>query len=666
MEYVGIESIKNAYRDALQKKGRYEDASALNRKEFTDPVYEGLTVHAETEPDLSVINDALQRIAIDIIALSAQYSSVADLYNDMMLEILTDLENVDEIIGMEEERIQDLNIITGNISSFTTVKTFTADDLSGTCSIEDKYTFMCHSTNRESVVLDIQDVSGNGYEGNAFVYNNNEYEQNSVDSSVRTKMTDRYSTTYWEYSRITMPKTAQRYPQDINFDNLEAECTVVLHSNDIFNSLRLQSDITNVSVEQISVSEDGGITYYDTMNYPIQILEDAQKYEDSTYIYGSGLLSFPGANYVKLKLKSHGVLNEQLAFNKVIVDNVKWFKNVTFEVEEYITEYLCPVFSAARNESISLSETFSRIPLSVIIGVSLVRTGVKPSNMGMFNFWYLPDRSYLTLERTDKARCAFKDRQSAGLAVFKFMAAYPEIMTLIETLPEDYAASTLDQCLTLGKAVLSILSDDLKIASKLLEEQYEKYDLQQYDAAFAVTADNEKTYQKYEQYFMRFDEQPDTYEKALQNAEVTIPLEGAQRHVIRINDITAFTSTYDEESYLETKELVTGPVDCIAVFANEYYPPTFPTDATVYGVEDYLTYFLTVNGTEYQIVPINSQKKGIKMIRYSNYTLTEDYTTHIAEPVKSASLKVKFRTPNPSYTPYLSNIKVCLGKAVVS
>ena len=482
MEYVGIDSIKKAYRDALQNKGYYEDASSINKKEFTDPVYEGLTVHPEIEPDLNIIHNALQRIAVDITALDLQYVSAAELYNDLMTEILTDLANVDEIIGMEEERIQDLNIIVGNEPSFSSIKTFSAKDLSGTCSIENDYTFMCHSTDRTSVVVSIEDVTGNGYEGNKYVYSNGDFEQKSVDTSVRSKMVDAYSTSFWEYSRLNLNDITQYYPVDANFDNLEAQCTILISSDTTFNSLRLQSDITNVIVEQLMISEDGGVTYKNTMNSPIAVLDDAKKYEDDSYIYGSGLLCFPATNYAKIQLKSNGFLPEQLAFSRIV------------------------------------------------LGESAIKE----------------------------------------------------------------------------------------------EDSTEPY------------------------------------------AETIVSLEGARRHVIRVNDITAFTSTFDLESYLETEQLISTPVDCIAVFSNEYYPPTFPSDASVYGIEDYLTYVLTVNGKDYTVVPINSHKSGIKIIRYSNYSITENYTTHIAEPIKSAKLKVKFITPDPSYSPYLSYLKICLGKAVIT
>jgi len=661
VEYVGIESIKRAYRDALQSKGRYEEASSLNQKKFADPIYEGLVVHAETEPNLDIINNALQRIAVDIIALNSQYGSVANLYNDLMSEVLTDLESVNEIIGMEEERIQDLNIILGNISSFTSVKTFTANDLSGTCSIEDERTFMCHSTDRTSVNLTVEDVSGNGYEGNSYVRNNGGYEKDIVDSSVRNKMIDESSVSYYEYSRLSVPKDTKDYPSDANFDNTEAECTVLISSDDTFNSIKLQSDITNVSVEQISISEDGGMTYVDTMYNPIRILEDSKKYEDNSYIYGSGLLCFPATHYAKIRLKSNGTLSEQLAFSKIVLDGIVYLKDITFDASKYVYEYLVPTFNAARNSDV----TYSKIPLSVLICIALVRTGIKPANAGMFNFWDLQYDTTLCTLPEDKGKCAFTDRVQSGLAVFRFIMSKLELMSSVTELPDNPSECTAQQCKNFGAQILQFMVDDIEVATNIFNDYYTRYDLQQIDKLEIIKELTYETRMKYEQYFMRFDKQPQSYAEALQDAETVIQLNGARRHVIRINDITAFTSTYDTESYLETGELISGPVDCIAVFSNEYYPPVFPTDASIYGLQDYLTYILTVNGTDYTVVPVNSQKDGIKIIRFSDYTITEDYTVHIDEPVKTAKLKVKFITPNQSYSPYLSNLKVCLGKAVI-
>lgn len=77
-------------------------------------------------------------------------------------------------------------------------------------------------------------------------------------------------------------------------------------------------------------------------------------------------------------------------------------------------------------------------------------------------------------------------------------------------------------------------------------------------------------------------------------------------------------------------------------------------------------YILTVNGVDYDVVPINSHKSGIKVIRYTNYSITDDYVQHVSEPIKSAKLTVKINTPDLSYSPYVSDIKICIGKAAVN
>ena len=137
--------------------------------------------------------------------------------------------------------------------------------------------------------------------------------------------------------------------------------------------------------------------------------------------------------------------------------------------------------------------------------------------------------------------------------------------------------------------------------------------------------------------------------------EKIIELPNAKRHVIRISDITAHIGVFSP-GFLETGELITNPVQSIAVFANEYIPEYFTDD------KEYIKYFLTVNGVEHQIVPINSQKYGTKIIRVSNYSITDDHIIHINETIKSASLKIVINTMNNNVTPFLSNLKICFGK----
>ena len=116
-------------------------------------------------------------------------------------------------------------------------------------------------------------------------------------------------------------------------------------------------------------------------------------------------------------------------------------------------------------------------------------------------------------------------------------------------------------------------------------------------------------------------------------------------------------ASYNDKSNLVTKELISKPVESIAIFSNEYIPPHLPQN-------DYSKYVLTINGKDYDIVPINSQKDGIKIIKLSNYDFNDLSIQRINESIKSAVLTIVLNAYGQKETTFLSNIKVCLGKGV--
>ena len=78
--------------------------------------------------------------------------------------------------------------------------------------------------------------------------------------------------------------------------------------------------------------------------------------------------------------------------------------------------------------------------------------------------------------------------------------------------------------------------------------------------------------------------------------------------------------------------------------------------------KDFITYKLTVNEKEYDVVPINSNKKGVKVIRFGASPLNNEYEKNISETIKQASLKIEIKAcDSGSSTPFLSNLKICLG-----
>lgn len=651
MEYVGIESIKNSYIEVLQENGEQGKALELEAKDFTTPVFNEIKIHPEEEPNLSILNNGLREIGIDFIALDNQFISRAQQYNDLMNDVLTDLDAIDEIITTEEERTQDMNIILGNFNEFSSIKSLTSDDLSGTCSIMDKNTFMTNCSGRTIVPISIVNINGNGYEGNKYVYNNETFEEDSMNTSVRDYIIDDSSTSYYEYSRLTSSIKQNDYPIDVNFDDNEAECTITLNSEIAFNTIKLQSDLNNIIIKQVQTSEDG-VIFKDTIKEPIKFNNKVKKYDNNDYIYGTGIICFPNTCNLKITLNSNGVTDDKLAFKKINLNDIILTRNTVFNLTDYVTEYLIPAFGYYYSEE---AEQNMPIPLSIMVTMALLLTKNSPEEIGAFNFWNLEYNKNLTKQKSDNGKCAFYDRDEAILAIVSFLnMEYLE--EAFENMPS-VGKMTKEDKNTIMFRLLKLMKNNYSNLYMTGLDYLDKMNLYALDEK-NIPKINDIVALKYEQWFNRRDKQEMAYQKIIDEAQSIISLDNVKRHLIRVNDITAFTGKYAEQSYLETGELINNPVSSIAIFANEYVPPNFREST-------YFEYVLIVNGIEYDIVPINCHRNGTKVIRYSGFSITEDYTKHIGESIKSAKLAVKITTPDTSTSPYISNIKVCLGKAVI-
>ena len=139
-----------------------------------------------------------------------------------------------------------------------------------------------------------------------------------------------------------------------------------------------------------------------------------------------------------------------------------------------------------------------------------------------------------------------------------------------------------------------------------------------------------------------------------QTDEITTIVKSAKRHVIRLNNIEARRKQYIGESIFKSKELISGNKDiyAISIFANIYLPDNLS--------DDFVKFTLTINGVDYEILPINSYKNGIKMIRFSQGKMPTEYTKYIGEKITSAYLTVSIKSKN-KITPYINNLKVLLG-----
>jgi hypothetical protein len=139
-----------------------------------------------------------------------------------------------------------------------------------------------------------------------------------------------------------------------------------------------------------------------------------------------------------------------------------------------------------------------------------------------------------------------------------------------------------------------------------------------------------------------------------QTAQELVILPTARRHTIKINNVYAQRNQYNLKTTVKSRELITTAVKSIALFCNEYVPDNFPEGT-------YITYTFTINGTNYNIIPINSNKDGKKIIRTSDYGSHASYVIYLNEDIKSAVLSITMTSPDKYQTPYVSNIKILVG-----
>ena len=138
------------------------------------------------------------------------------------------------------------------------------------------------------------------------------------------------------------------------------------------------------------------------------------------------------------------------------------------------------------------------------------------------------------------------------------------------------------------------------------------------------------------------------------NDTQTITLNSAKRSVIKINNIKLGQRNHVLSAQIKLPNFLTDAASSLAIFANEYA-------ADGLNLRNSIEYTLTVNGLEYEIVPINSQHNGKKIIRTTNSTIEADHVHYLTETAKNATLTVKMKTTTKNLSPYISDLKILIG-----
>lgn len=281
------------------------------------PKYSQLYIHPE-EGESFRINDSLLEINNDIKFIDDFLITKSNGLYNLMTSTIDRLNIIDMDILAEQERLQDIKMLCNKFTDFDNVIPINNKTvMSGSYSVSNDNTFSCKIDNKNKIKIAVYDVTGNGIEGNKYVYNNYVYVNKAVDTSKRNYMTDDSVTSYYEYERITASPTENYLLSDFNTDSEEARCSVNLYSEFAINLLEIISDDSTNKIVGVAYSYDG-IDFYDLKLPQLTLNNKLDCYDNYEYVCGDNKIVIPNARFIKITFQSNGVTQDTLAYDRTL------------------------------------------------------------------------------------------------------------------------------------------------------------------------------------------------------------------------------------------------------------------------------------------------------------------------------------------------------------
>lgn len=304
-------------------KSILDEKRALLLSDYT-PKYEQLYIHPEEGEDFR-INSALEDIKSDIDKIDKLLIDKGNAVNDLLADTIDRLDLVKSKILTEKERIQDIKMLCNKYTDFDKVITIDNKNAYGQYNYADN-SFLSQVKSYKKNVLHIDDIVGNGSEGNKYIFLNGSYVQDSLNTANRMALIDGSVNSYWEYQRITASATEKYLIHDFYPDSEEAKCTITLISTDKMNQLQILTPIDSTKVIGLQYSNDN--INYTAMTIPDITFDKLDSYENTGYIYGSNIISLPNCYCAKITLQSNSSSNDVVAYERSM------FTDDTFDKEE--------------------------------------------------------------------------------------------------------------------------------------------------------------------------------------------------------------------------------------------------------------------------------------------------------------------------------------------
>lgn len=297
-----------------------------------EQVFYPTLIHQEEEPDVNEMNTNTVNISKDISNIDNALIESANKLKNLISNTKLRLSNIKDYLNAEKERQEDMNILCNRYTEFSSAMSLAKTDFTGDLTFEGGIV-SAKLKSYEKLQCEIIDVNGNGHEGNSYVYTDNSFLKETLDSSNKNSMTDNNLATYYEYSRITVNDTIEGAPNAFNKDSTEAECSIELKADKYINKLLINSDRDDIILSKVFVSQDG-LSYKLDKEYEIAINERYERYNNQEYVYGSGIIAIEPSPYVKLFFRSNGYTNDTIAFINTFYNSVGDTSDIIKKIEK--------------------------------------------------------------------------------------------------------------------------------------------------------------------------------------------------------------------------------------------------------------------------------------------------------------------------------------------
>ena len=329
------------------------------------PTYEQLIIHPE-EGETFKINTSLKNIYEDMHQIDSLLINQTYSLDYLMKTTIDRLETINDNILAEQERLQDIKMLCNKYTDFDNVIPITQDKaISGVYSYSNN-SFCCKISNYKKQRATVLNITGNGIEGNKYVYKDGEYVKDSIDTSNRKNIIDNSIKSYYEYERITASATEPYLLSDFNLDSEAAKYTITFQVAKDINLITIKSDDTTVNVVGVQYSYDN--IDYIPLDIPNIIINNKQYcYDNSDYICGDNKIVVPSCKFVKITFQSVGTTDDIIAYDRVMFShedvhktledlNVNYIPTTTTRATYNDLKHATIIVNAAKRHAIKIND----------------------------------------------------------------------------------------------------------------------------------------------------------------------------------------------------------------------------------------------------------------------------------------------------------------------